>query len=199
MALLLFVPLLLVAGSGVVSEAAEQDVPASIVGPCSRTGDKKSCVEFLSAIPEARKATTVAPLAELYLRAIANLTTEAKAMATKLLASKKGKGVPPVCLEQCTASVDTLSNALAAFFSSSGDDANKKYRDMDGFLVGFLRTPMARKQPPICMSACPIRSCDMDEVSIADKFHQAWKMLGIADGLITQIITPAVRDKGTKS
>lgn len=181
--LLVLVGLQVVVGSMAAQEAG--DAPASITGPCSRTGDKKACVELLSGIPEARKATTVGPLAELYLRAIANQTTEAKAMATKLLATMKGKGVPPVCLQQCTASVDTLSNALAAFFSASAD-VNKKYRDLDGFLVGFL------KQPPICMSACPIRSCDMEEVTIADKFHQAWKMLGVAHDLITQIL-------GTKS
>uniref|UniRef100_A0A0E0F378 Pectinesterase inhibitor domain-containing protein n=1 Tax=Oryza meridionalis TaxID=40149 RepID=A0A0E0F378_9ORYZ len=180
--LLVLVGLQVVGGWVAAQEAG--DAPASIVEPCSRTGDKKACVELLSGIPEARKATTVGPLAELYLRAIANQTTEAKAMATKMLATMKGKGVPPVCLEQCTASVGTLSNALAAFFSASADaDVNKKYRDLDGFLMGFL------KQPPICMSACPIRSCDMKEVTIADKFHQAWKMLGVTHGLITLILS----------
>uniref|UniRef100_A0A0E0R572 Pectinesterase inhibitor domain-containing protein n=1 Tax=Oryza rufipogon TaxID=4529 RepID=A0A0E0R572_ORYRU len=90
----LLVLLLVVVGSMAAQEAG--DAPASITGPCSRTGDKKACVELLSGIPEARKATTVGPLAELYLRAIANQTTEAKAMATKLLATMKGKGVPPI-------------------------------------------------------------------------------------------------------
>uniref|UniRef100_A0A0D9V8Z2 Pectinesterase inhibitor domain-containing protein n=1 Tax=Leersia perrieri TaxID=77586 RepID=A0A0D9V8Z2_9ORYZ len=153
----------------------------SIVGEaCSRTSDKKACVEFLLAFPEAKKATTVAPLAELYLHAIANITAEGKAMASKELAAQKGKGVPPVCLDQCAASIDTLSEALSSFFSASGA-GDRKYEDLDRFLVGFIRTT---KQPPACQSVCPLVYNGSGEIAVVEKFHQAWKLLAVADGLV---------------
>uniref|UniRef100_J3LIW2 Pectinesterase inhibitor domain-containing protein n=2 Tax=Oryza brachyantha TaxID=4533 RepID=J3LIW2_ORYBR len=201
--------ILLVASGTIVIQPAHAEatmvahnVPVSILAPCSRTRDKNACIEFLSAFPEAQKATTVAPLAELYLQAIANRTMEGKEMASKQLAIEKGKGVPPVCLEQCATSIDAMSNALASFFSTTTkkdvDDVNKKYREMDRFLTEFLRKPIARKQMPICQSVCPIRSCSLEEMAVADKFKEAWKLLSNADGLITQIV-PAVQDKATSS
>nr|CAB3490889.1 unnamed protein product [Digitaria exilis] len=107
-----------------------------------------------------------------------NKTTEAKALADTVLAATKGKA--PYCLEACAKSVSSMADVLV--------DLPAKQDDMNAYLTAKnFRAKFKHEDPPICQKDCRNESSTADETLLANKFHNIWNVVKVANCQIEQM------------
>ncbi|KAF8656740.1 hypothetical protein HU200_060533 [Digitaria exilis] len=142
---------------------------------CLGASDRESCAKVIESIPGIQAANTAGNISDLCLHFAANKTTEAKALADTVLAATKGKA--PYCLEACAKNVSSMADVLV--------DLPAKQDDMNAYLTAKnFRAKFKHEDPPICEKDCRNKSSTADETLLANKFHDIWNVVKVANSQI---------------
>ncbi|KAF8664684.1 hypothetical protein HU200_054397 [Digitaria exilis] len=138
----------------------------------------RSIATVIDSIPGIQAANIASNISDLCLHFAANKTTEAKALADTVLAATKGKA--PYCLEACAKSVSSMADVLV--------DLPAKQDDMNAYLTAKnFRAKFKHEDPPICQKDCRNESSTADETLLANKFHNIWNVVKVANCQIEQM------------
>ncbi|KAJ1270537.1 hypothetical protein BS78_06G059200 [Paspalum vaginatum] len=154
---------------------------------CQSVSDKPSCVKVIESIPGIKaqeklsQASDYGKNAHLCLHFAATKATEAKALAGTMVAAAKGK--ESNCLKACAANLTSIAHVLRDL--PAGQD------DMNAYLTcKEFRSTFKGREPPVCEKDCWNNpSSSPDETTIADKFHDIWNVVKVANSQI-EIIFP---------
>nr|CAB3489053.1 unnamed protein product [Digitaria exilis] len=142
---------------------------------CLGASDRESCAKVIESIPGIQAANTAGNISDLCLHFAANKTTEAKALADTVLAATKGEA--PYCLEACAKNVSSMADVLV--------DLPAKQDDMNAYLTAKnFRAKFKHEDPPICEKDCRNKSSTADETLLANKFHDIWNVVKVANSQI---------------
>lgn len=188
--LLMLFPLLLLlssADSGSAQASTTTSTSSVTQKVCQEASEKESCVKLIESIPGIKavealtQASDYGKIAHLCLQFAANKTTEAKAQAGTMVGAAKGKG--PKCLKACAADLTSMARVLRDL--PAGQD------DMNANLVcKEFRAKFKGGEPPVCEKDCQNSpSSSPDENIIANKFHDIWTVVKVANSQI-QIVFP---------
>lgn len=169
------------APSATTSTAGANNDPQKL---CRVALDAPSCIKVIESMPGIQEADAVGKIADLCLHFAANRTTEAKALAdASLLAAPAAKEAgKPNCLKACATDLSSVAAALTNL--PAGQD------DMNAYLTAKdIRAKFKHEKPPACEKDCwnkssSASSANNNETIIADKFHDIWNVLKVANSQI---------------